>query len=211
MKKLLLILLLAGATAYASQAQIIQGKAMTVEKAAVRSLDPGYRGFAEPGIVLDLEGINVRLDLDITTTHGWLFRSGIFLGGGTGIGSGISREVFAIPLYANFRYYLPSRSSLRFYADARLGYNISVNEYTCETVETTDHYKFSGLYASVGIGMEIGRFSLSANYMPRRYKSYYEDTYYYFDPETNRDYNWTVRHDIKNWDSSLVFRIGYRF
>lgn len=210
MKKLLLILLLAGATAYASQAQIIQGKAMTmtVEKAAVRSLDPGYRGFAEPGIVLDLKGIDVRLDLDITTTHGWQFRSGIFLGGGTGIGSGISREAFAIPLYANFRYYLPSRSSLRFYADARLGCNISVNEYTwMEYI----HYKFSGLYASVGIGMEIGRFSLSASYMPRRYKSYYEDTYYYFDPETNRDYNWTVRHDIKNWDSSLVFRIGYRF
>jgi len=172
MKRLFLALLFAGAVC-ASHAQVVQGTRMTVE----RKSTTGYRGFIEPGLALafDLSGrpgyrsYGTEYDLDLSTTHGYQFPSGLFLGGGTGFGSFRSFETFSIPIYANGRYYFPSRFSSRFYTDVRFGYNISVSS-SSTSVITTEVYDLCGWFASAGFGLEIGRFSVSINYMPRQYK-----------------------------------------
>ncbi len=202
MKRLFLALLFAGAVC-ASHAQIVQGTRMTVE----RKPTTGYRGFVEPGLALafDIGHYGTEFDLDFSTTHGYQFPSGIFLGGGTGFETFCSLDAFAIPIYANGRYYFRSRSILRAYTDVRFGYNISVSSVSTR-VRGLEMYELCGWFASAGFGLEIGRFSVSVNYMPRPYK-----------------WNESVRHGLWNgelhWSEEegreiahgLSIRLGFSF
>lgn len=202
MKRMLLLALLLVCGGATVRAQIIQSATVTVERKQheLRRLRSGYAGFFEAGGSYD--GINSRVNYEFSTTHGYRFASGLFLGAGVGLSTlkdvsyyDDENRLAALPLYGDVRWYFATRHVVRPFVGTRIGYNISLNE----KPSYDDFRSLRGLYASLGGGLEAGRFTLSLNYLVQGEKYVYS--------HGDGNYGSSIIYD----NHSLLLRLGVRF
>ena len=88
----------------------------------------------------------------ISTSHGYTFNSGLFLGGGVSFRYDDAKEHYMTPLYAEGRWSF-LKGIVSPFIDAKIGGNINI----------TDGKK-SGFYFAPSVGLDIWHFSLSVGY-----------------------------------------------
>lgn len=118
--------------------------------------EPGYAGNISFAIGKDfIQGATV----DLLTSHGYSFGNGLYLGMGTGLSVIIDGDgVFpAIPIFADMKYSFLDRKVSPYVA---LKAGVSM--------DTGYDYLPICLYLAPSVGIDIGRFSISVNYVYER-------------------------------------------
>lgn len=87
-----------------------------------RKISKGYRGMVDVGYVMEVGGFDDSR-VELTTSHGYQFNSFFFLGAGLGFSYWIDSEIVSIPIFADFRFDIPTGSIGNPYFDLKFGYS----------------------------------------------------------------------------------------
>ena len=136
------------------------------ERKQARNTMKGYKGFADIGYLFDVSDNNAN-KFEISTSHGYQFNNYFFVGGGVAMDYYNDAEVFAVPVFANFRANFINNKVTPF-GDVKLGYSAGDVE---------------GVYLSMAVGVRLALTQKTAinfrlEYAAQGYDYTYRDFYY---------------------------------
>lgn len=104
----------------------------------------GYMG--NVGVTVSAQGPGCN----VTTSHGYSFGNGLWMGGGVGLSFSDYYDCIYIPVFAEMKYSFTPERKVSPFVDCRLGYMTELD------------YMFG--YVSPAVGIDINRFSVFASY-----------------------------------------------
>ena len=153
----------------------------------------GYKGFVDFGYIGDVSDYNAS-KVELSTSHGYQFNNYFFVGGGAALDYYTDADLFAIPIFANFKANFINKKVTPF-ADVKAGYSVGDVE---------------GVYATVGLGV---RFSLKGKKAINLTLLY---NYQQFDTTEDYSYSYGNYYGHSTWDTTydlegIGFKFGFEF
>ena len=161
----------------------------TNDRKAARNTLKGYKGFVDFAYIGDVSDYNAS-KIELSTTHGYQFNNYFFVGGGVAFNYYTDADLYAAPIYANFRANFINKKVTPF-ADVKAGYAVGDIE---------------GAYASIGVGV---RFSLKGKKALNLALMYnFQD----YDATTDYSYSYGGHYYHNSWnDTWELHGVGARF
>ena len=94
----------------------------TNDRKAARNTLKGYKGFVDFAYIGDVSDYNAS-KIELSTTHGYQFNNYFFVGGGVAFNYYTDADLYAAPIYANFRANFINKKVTPF-ADVKAGYAV---------------------------------------------------------------------------------------
>lgn len=131
-------------------ARITRGEHNASSSCEATNLKKGWRGFIETGYTFDDQSSG---RVELTPSFGYQLNPYLMLGAGAGLNYYTDADETFVPVYANFRGYVPTGCNVRPYIDLKPGYGFDLNGDSG-----------SGFYLNISTGVEIGKISMGIGY-----------------------------------------------
>lgn len=155
----------------------------------------GYKGFVDAGYTFDLDDYyydNMNR-FEVSTTHGYQFNNYFFVGGGVALDYYTDADLYAVPVFANFRANFINKNITPF-GDFKLGYAAGDVE---------------GVYLSMAIGVRFAVAKKSAINLRLEYTCQgAEHAYYGYGYANYGNYYYYSEHEAMN---GFGFKLGFEF